>query len=396
MTATLNYEDIQEIEEDEAHQQLLDLLDDQGLAATAWQEFAVAPIIVHTGAEIRSKGSKIAVQLKEAFMSGTARKEALTRTASGFFANIREPAVEAQHLVTLACAATEGPHSIDVGALVISHENGRTFRNVAGNSITYPVTLASGGTQTLLFEAEVAGADGTVLDSLTPATVTLALVTTLSGVSITSHALERSGQDEESDDRLDERNTLRWTERSVSKSDDGIKQRAVSVAPGIVSVAVDSTNPRGPGTTDVYIAGLDSTASADEVANVQIALDLATFGRKASPKTIKVYAAPEVPLDVAGTTYFQGIDVTTAQAAVAAGLLTFVRDTPPGGYDFSPGPSGVVRVNDIETAIKNALIAAGATTATVSVTTPSADVALSFYDKVVQGSYSGIAYVVLS
>ncbi len=395
MPATLNFEDIQEVEEDEAHQQLLDLLDDQGLTATAWQELDVAPTLVHIGAELRSKNSKVSVQLKEAFMSGTARGEALTKTASGFFGNTREPAVEAQHLVTLACTATEGPHSIDVGALVVSHEDGQTFRNVEGNAITYPVTLASGGTQTLLFAAEVAGADGTIADALTAETVTLSLVTTLSGVSITSHTLEQSGQDEESDDRLDERDNLRWTERAVTKSDDGLAQRALAVAPGIVSVAVDSTNPRGPATTDVYIAGLDSTASNDEISLVQIALDLATFGRKATPKTIQVYAAPEVALDVAGSAYFEGIDATTAQSAVEAGLLEFVRSTPPGGFDFSPGPSGVVRVNDIETAIKNALTGAGASRATVSVTIPSSDVNMSQYDKLVQGTYT-ITYTVLS
>jgi phage-related baseplate assembly protein len=393
--ASLNWNDLVELTEEEGQQDVLSLLEDQGLTATAWQPFSIAPIVTFLGAEIMVRGSKVGVLIKESHHPDTATNDALKRVFSGFYNKEHEPAVEAQLLVTLSCLATSGPHSIALGDLVLSNVSGGTYRNVEGNGISYPVTLTAGGTQELLFEAEVAGTAANIADALTEATVALEMVTTLSGVTITTYTLEQSGQDEESDDRIKERAQLRWSERSISKSDDALKQRALDVAPGVVSVAVDSTNPRGPATTDVYIAGLDSTASADEVSAVQIALDLATFGRKATPKTVQVYAAPEVPLGVTGVAHFAGIDTTTASTAVDAALLAFVRATPPGGFDFSPGPSGVVRVNDIETAIKNALTGAGATKATVTLTVPSADVVLSAYDKVVQGTWN-ITYTVLN
>lgn len=393
--ASLLYEDVVELTEEQSTQDVLDMLTDQGFPATSYQPMSMGAVGAFLGAEVLRRGSKNAVFFKEATHPDTATGTALKRVFSGFYNKTPEPAVEAQLLVTLACAATSGPHAIALGDMVLSNAAGGSYRNVEGNAVTYPVTLSAGGTVELLFEAEVAGTAGNIADALTEDDVTLDIVTTLSGVTITQHTLEQSGQDEESDARIKERAQLRWSERSISKSDDALKQRALDVAPGIVSVAVDSTNPRGAGTTDVYIAGLDSTASADEISAVQIALDLATFGRKATPKTIKVYAAPEVALDVSGSCYFAGIDATTAQTAVEAGLLAFIRATPPGGFDFSPGPSGVVRVNDIETAIKNALTGAGATTATVSVTTPADDVGLATYDKLVQGTYS-LTYTVLS
>jgi hypothetical protein len=393
--ASLNWDDLVELTEEEGQQDVLSLLEDQGLTATAWQPFSIAPTMTFLGAEIMVRGSKVAVLIKESHHPDVAKGAALKRVFRGYYNKEPQPAVETQLLVTLSCLATSGPHVIALGDLVLSNVSGGTYRNVEGNAVTYPVTLSAGGTVELLFEAEVAGTAANLADALSEATVELEMVTTLSGVTITGYTLEQSGQDEESDDRIKERAQLRWSERSIVKSDDALKQRALDVAPGIVSVAVDSTNPRGAGTTNVYIAGLDSTASADEISAVQIALDLATFGRKASPKTILVLAAPEVLLNITGTTYFQGLDTTTAQTAVEAALLTFVRATPPGGHDFSPGPSGVVRLNDIETAIKNALTEAGATKATVSLTLPTGDTALSSYDKVVRGTWS-LTYTVLS
>lgn len=383
MSADLLYSDVGEISPAQSKQGLLEMLDDVEFIATSWQEGSLSATHVEMTAEVESRLSKITVFLKKAFQSATAKGEALTRTSSGFFDNEREGAISSQHLVTLACLATAGPHPLDLGDVVVVHTDGHTYRNIEGNAIIYPVTLTSGGTQTLLFEAEVAGAQSNIGNAITPTAVTLALDTTLAGVSITAHSLFLAGVDEESDERLDERNNLKWSMLAEGDLiDDAVKALALRASASIIHVKVDSSNPRGAGTFDVYIAGLDATASDDDVAKAQAAIENRFFGRGASPPACFVKKSPTVNVAISGTVYYTG---TASQAAVKsvveAALLAFIRATPSGGYDYSPGPRGIIPKNDIESVIRQAVETLTERSVTVLLTTPTGDIGLSLYDR---------------
>ncbi len=396
--ADLLWEDIKEITPEEAEQDLLNQLDDADLSTSSWQPFSLAPLTVKLSADFRARSSKTAVLLKKSFMPTTATQTALTETSRSFYANSRNSPVEAQHLITLSCDASSGPHSIDLGELTfVDLDSGSTFRNVDGNSVVYPFTLNPGATQTFLIEAETAGTGGNTPTANSVQTVRIALQTTLAGVTITSHVLERSGLDEESDARLSERDQLKWSLLSrFALIDEAVQAEALRVAPAVLSVGVDSTNPRGQGTFDAYCAGLDATSSADDVSAVQSALDRLTMGRK-NPmgKTVKVYPAPEVVLDISGDIYITGITAAKAQTAAETALIAFIRSVPPGGFDFTPGPSNVIAKNDIETEIRQAIMAAGATKCTVVLSTPTADVSVTAFGKAIRGSWS-LAYNIVT
>lgn len=395
---SLSYGDVNPITQDEAEQQILSDLDAEGLQATSWQEGSMALVQVQLTAEVQSKLADVAVYLRDAYIPGTPNcvGQALRAVSSGFYNNPFNPAITAQHLVTLTCSATQGPYTINVSDIVCSYVSPDKslqlqFRNVAGNAIMYPVVLASGSSVTLLFECETAGANANIRNDLTNtgATTAFTLVTTLAGVSITSHTIFRSGLDDESDARLLQRDQLKWsTLSSVELIDDRIKYWALQAAPAITTVAVDTTNPRGPATFDVYVAELDSTASPTDVSLVQAALDLRTFGRGNTPKTCQVYAAPEVPIDIAGAVYYAGIDEATLSQAVNTALVTFIRNAPAGGYSFAPYFSHTIRLEDISATIRDAALAAGATKATVALTTPTMDVPVAQFGKVVEGNWA--------
>ena len=389
--ASLSYSDVVELTADEVKQSSLLLLDDVGFSATSWQPFSQAALHLELNAEFRVESSKIAVFLKEAFLLATATGETLTRLARSNYDIERNAAGETQIYFVLACDAANGPHSIDLGELTFTHTASEvTYRNIDDGILAYPATLPTSGSLEILFEAEVAGSSGNIANADTADDVAVELTTSLSGVTITSYALEVSGTDEESDDRLRERCMLRWA-RNLARLgliDEGVKASALEAAPAVATVAVNSTNPRGQGTFDVYVAGLDTTASAQDVSDVQLAIDLQTFGRNNTPKTCLVYAAPEVALDITGIVYYTGATEAVVSAAVEAALVAFVRATPCGDYSYSPGPSNVVALNDLESVIRVAVASVASSRSTVQLTTPSTSVAVTQYGKVVRGTWS--------
>jgi hypothetical protein len=392
MTADLLYSDVVEVSAAQSEQRLLEMLDDSEFIATSWQEGALVATLVKMTAETESRLSKITLFLKKAFQSSTARGEALTRTASGFYNNIREDAIASQHLVTLECSATEGPHTINLGDVVLIHPDGHTFRNIDGNSISYPLNLASGTDETLLFEAEVAGSRSNIGTALTPAAVTLSLESTLAGVSITEHSMTLAGVDEESDVRLNERNVTKWADQAeLELIDDRVKQICLKASPSIIHVIGDYTNPRGAGTFDVYLAGLDTTADDDDVVKAQVAIDRRSIGRTASPKECIVKKSPTVDVILAGTVYYSGsFEAADIRAEYEEALLAFIRATPSGGFDFSPGPRGIIRLNDLESVIRLAVTDFTGRPATVEFTSPTDDIPVPSFGRPVLNSTAAL------
>ncbi len=386
--AELLYQDVVEISPAQSEQRLLEMLDDADFIATSWQEGSLVATLVKMTAETESRLSRITEFLKKAFQSSTARGETLTRTSSGFYNNTREDAIAAQHLATLACLATEGPHTLNLGDVVLVHPDGHTYRNVEGNSIVYPLNLASGASQTLLFEAEVAGSQANIGNALTVAAVTLALDSTFAGVSVTEHSLYLAGVDEESDERLKERNATKWSdEAELELIDDRVKNICLNASSSIIHAIVDSSNPRGAGTFDVYLAGLDTTASDEDVAKAQLAVDRRTMGRTATPKTALAKKSPTVDVILEGTVYYSGsFEAADVRAEYEEALLAFVRATPSGGFDFTPGPRGIIARNDLESVIRMAVTDFTGRPSTVVLTNPTADIAVPSFGRPVLNS----------
>jgi hypothetical protein len=356
--ASVNWSDIVEILHDEAKQALVDMLDSVGYTATSWQEGEPGLAHVELSAEIWAQVSKVAVFLKGAYLNATSSGEALTNFADSFYDNKRFGAVAAQRTISLACAASAGPYTLAPDGthdVIIQHPDGPTIRLIDDGVTVFPVTLPSGGSVSgLLFEAEVAGAAA----NKAPNTYTI-LLTTLAGVTVTSDTQARPGTDAEPDPTIKLRNKTKWALLTKFELIDAAVRNIciVAGAGAITDAVVNSTNPRGAGTFDVYVTGELETASVTDVANAQAAIDRYVFGSSATPKTALVFAAPGVDLNVTGTVFYQGsYDPIDLAAATQAALEEFIKLIPLGGYDFYPGPSNVVPVNDIETAIKETQI----------------------------------------
>lgn len=395
--ALLNWSDIVEILHDEAKQTCLDLLESVGFSATSWQEGEPSLANVELSAEIWAQLSKVAVYLKGAFLNKTASGEALTRFSDSHYDNQRGGSVAAQRRITLSCAATAGPHTLNIGALVIASPDGPTYRNIDDGVTVYPVSLSSGGSvDDLIFEAEVAGA----ASNKAVGSVTI-LQTTLAGVTVTSDTIERFGTDAESDPTLQTRNTTKWallTEFELI--DDAVRNIALTAAGpagggAVTDAVVDSTNPRGAGTFDVYMASELATAAVGDIALAQAAIDARVFGSGATPKTCLVFGAPAVPLNFTGTVYYQGsYEEADLDLATQTALEEFIKLIPLGGYDFYPGPSNVVPINDVESVIRDVQLGGQEVKKTVVLTAP-VDLAVVPFGKVTPGTMT-LAYVRVS
>lgn len=376
------------IPEDEALEDLRTLLADLGFSSTSWQSGSVQLTMLRMGARIYSKLSEYAATVAKGMHNDTATGEMLTRYSLSAYANTRFAAISAQHRVTLTVAPGEGPHTINLGSVVVQSASAQTFRNVAGLSVTYPLTVTSAAPSTVLFEAEVAGAAGNVASG----TITT-LVTTLAGVTVTNAdpAPYRTGIDEETDPALQTRNRTKWPTLSVQKVRDGVVNKVLSASSAIAKVAVNDQNPRGAGTFDVYIAAASSVSAPADVSAAQAAINEVTFGNApslgAGVERGKAFAASAVVINLAGTIYYSSSsDGVAVKAAVDAALLQFVKDTPLGGWDYSPGPANVVRLNDLESVIKGVTVSGSHPVRTVTLTSPSADYSVGAFQVVTLGT----------
>lgn len=378
--------------EDEAATDLIALLEKLGFKATSWQEGSVPFSLVMLGAHLFAKASEFWGGIAEQGYIDTAEEEGLTRLSSSHYQNTRHAAVPTQIRETFTTASGEGPHSINVGNIVVTDDEGHTFRNVQGLGIVYPVSLTSAAPVTLLCEAEIADADHNVADD-----VVTQLVTTYAGVSCTNDAdpdtgssIIQLGADQESDVALETRDATKWPTLAIESVRDALKNVALNAASGIAKVEVDDGNPRGAGTANVYIAGAAAVAGGSDVTATQSALDARFFGNTGTPPRVQAIAATSLTLTIVGTVYYDSnYSASDVQAAVEASLLEFIEATPLGGWDYSPGPANVVRVNDIEDAIRTSLISGSKPVKTVTITTPAGDLAVGSFQLVVPpGSYS--------
>ncbi len=147
------------------------------------------------------------------------------------------------------------------------------------------------------------------------------------------------GADAESDPALRTRCLSQWGALRIEKTADGLIYLARTAAPAIHSVVTIASNPRGPGTVDVYLAGDNATASGGEVTAVQAALDLAIFGNGTVDKLVKALAAPTATQAVAANVYVRGTTAAAATAALTDAWRAFLLTVPIGGFDLSPWPT---------------------------------------------------------
>lgn len=329
---------------EDATDDVIDLLDGEGFDATSWQDGSPERTIAMTVAYLKYALRKFTESVSYLGFNDDSSDDALTAFSSSHYDNTRVAAVATQGTVVLTGGLVGPPHTISVGGHVVS-DGTRTFRNTTGGTVT------AGGTLSLTYQAEVAGTGGNVANS----TITT-MVTTLAGVTCTNPAIggtgtwiTRLGVNAELDAALQARNSAKW---STLSSIEAISDRYESVARTVVAncrVKVDTSNPGGPGTVTVYVAGQSGAATSGERALVDAAIDANKFG---SVHTTSIASSDS--LVVTGTVYYDS-DYTAAamETAVEAAIDAYINAANIGGYNFSPGPSAIIDIDGIDGAVRN-------------------------------------------
>lgn len=371
------------VTQDQALSTLVDWLAAAGFNSRSWQSGSTQLTFLTAFARGYSKVTEMVSTLAKAGFNETAEGEWATRFARSNYDNERVPASTTRHLMQFACSSNAGPYPQAAGKIVVS-DGTRTYRLV--NDDTYPiVTIPSGGSVSMVCEAEVAGAAGNVA----PGTITR-MITTFVGVDCTNTSILKAGTDEEQTTRLRERNRTKWANLSIEVTADGCRYLALSASAEVQKTYIEDTNPRGAGTVDVYVFGYDRPVSPDGVTLVQLALDKRFVGNiqpNGSRRALAI-SAPEYDLITGGTIYCQPGQTAAAQVAVEAALLELVRQAPLSGFDYTPGATNVLARNDIIQAIE------GAAGVRLSVlTTPAADLTIPDHAGIVPPEDWGFAYV---
>lgn len=358
---------------DEATDELIDQLDSLGFSATSWQEGSVQRTIVVIMAFVYWKLREFIASISYFAFNSSSSGDALTSFSDSHYDNQRVTAVAAQHTCVLTGGAVGPPHTVVIDQLVAS-DGTLTFRNKTAG------TVPASGTLSLTFECETLGADGNVANG----TITT-LQTPLAGVTInnpdpgTGTSITRVGADAELDAALQLRNSSKWsTLDPVTAIADRYEYTARTVVANC-RVAVDDSNPGGPGTIYVYIAADDGVATSGEQTLVDNAIDAAAFGG-----THTVYIATADALAITATIYYDP-DYTSSDVedAVDAAVETYINAAPIGGYDYSPGPSAVIDRDGLLAAIR-----AVDGVEKVSMTVPSADFSVTAYHVATAGTHS--------
>lgn len=397
----LGFDQIQEVSLDDARDEILEILEDVGFAATSWQEFSIPRTCVDIGAWIWSEATKIAVALKNAGFNETATGDALSRFSKSRYQNVLRAPVAEIHRVTLTCAAGEGPHTIEAGQFKVQNPSGYVFANVPDTisqlgptyPAAYPLTIPEGGSVQVLLQAELPGDEArTPIGLLT----TAGIVTTLSGVTLSDTEVVRVGVATESPESLRRRNSLKWALLSFGLMDDTVEALARDASEAVDRVYVNSTNPRGAGTLDTYITGAEGNVGTADKQAVYDAVQRRIM-HDPDETASQVLDAPLQPLNIAGTIYVAaGYDwENVVLPAIEEALEAFRRRIPLGGFAY-PLPGNFVPLNEIEDAIRHTKIGDIEPVKTVKLTAPLADVPVASFAHVTRGTWSFTPSFVIS
>ena len=166
-----------------------------------------------------------------------------------------------------------------------------------------------------------------------------------------------------------------------------IEYLALNADQTITRVGVDDQNPRGEGTFDVYLATDTGPASGAAVTAVQNVLDPLFFQSNAADAN----ASAADPLAITATLYYDpAYDATDVQTAVETALLAWFASIPLGGFNYGAGAglAHVVRLEDVQDALKSATIGDVKVIKSLSVTVPASYTTIADFDVVTQGSHT--------
>lgn len=363
---------------------LTDTLNSLGFKTTGWQNGRIQKTILMMSALVLSDLTEVVKFLAEAGFNAYAEGDVLNEFSQSRFDNEKVAAVRTRGDMLLTSTASV-PYTFKVGEVIASTDGGVLFRNRTGGTLSAG-SVASPSTLTLEFEAVLAGLTGNV----GPSEVTR-LVTPFAGVTITNGASSPwysvAGADVESNESLRARNRTKWATFAVDAVAETYEH--IARANGATKVHVDASNPRGPGTLDVYAAGDASLLGTSTMEAIQLAYSLRAFYTDAAwPAADTSRVATEHPgeltLDVAATLYHDPAeDASTIQERAETALTDFLRTLPIGGATYTSSVANVVLREDLVDVLKDV-----EGVRTVVMTTPASTVPVGTLALVTRGTWT--------
>jgi phage-related baseplate assembly protein len=193
-----------------------------------------------------------------------------------------------------------------------------------------------------------------------------------------------------SDAVLQQLNSTKWASMTVELVRESYIN--IALAGGAQKVAVRDNNPRGPGTIDVYSAGETALLGSAVMAAIQLAFSKRAFQTDSAWVTPWVNTTSRVanrhpnvtPLDVVATLYHDAnVPGATMLQRARDALSDYLRRTPIGGWDYSPGPSNVLERDDISAVLKGV-----EGMRTIVLTTPSTTLPVGTLSLIVEGTWA--------
>jgi len=347
------------ISRDQALEMTIGFLADLGFQTDSWQPGSVQRTLVTALAWTIADSTDVIRDLAGNAFDSTA-SGAFLDAVSAFYGNTRVPASPTVGLVTLTSATGSSPQSWNAGEVLISASadgSAPLFR------ISESGSIAATETKTFQVTAAANGTAGNVPNG--PAY----LVTALSGVTAafvadatTGTWITSPGTDLESDQRLRERNALKWSQLSYGARRDAYSLWAREADASITRTSVD---PDGSGGVTITVATAVGAASAGQVVEIQEYIDArhpfsdTPTVQAASVNNIAVTLAPTIQ---AGTTTVADIQVTVNE---------YLGSLPLGGIVVPPSSVGQVLRDEL---IERIMALPGVRRA--NLTSPAGDVSL--------------------
>lgn len=369
----------------QAMERIVELLTAFGFDTTAWQEGAIQRTLMNLLAVLVSDFSEVSKAGAEFGFNAYATGDALREFSRSRYQQDKQLASRTRGTMRLTSTASI-PYTIVPGQLLATTESGVQFRNVTGGVLSAG-SVSTPSTLDLVFDAVIAGAasaqvaNGAVNRLITP----LAGVTISNNLSTPWYSV--AGADEESDVSMRRRNATKWatlTVEFVAESYEHIARQN-----GAAKVKVHDSNPRGAGTLDVYAAGETAQLGNATMAAIQAAFAARAFQTDAAwpsasdSRVATVHPTPHL-LNITATLYHDpNVPGATMVSRAREALTDYLRRTPIGGWDYSPGPANVLKYEDIADVLKNV---EGMRSVTLG--TPSSSVTINPLALVTEGAWS--------
>lgn len=338
------------LKKEQALATILDMLVDLGFPAKSWQSGSLARSLIEIWAAIDANRSQAIPDIAKSGFNPLATGAWLHLLAESHFDNTPLPgSCTIGMLVMTASESAGGPYTIDTGVnqqIFADSVYGYTYRNITGG------TLTAGGSLTVTIQAEQIGAQADVAsNTITVQKTPLAGVTVNNpdyvdpGLGALGTWITENGAFAESDDKLRLRNATKWATLTTIPPRDAYIHFALKAHESVTRASLDDKNPRGPGTLDVYIAGVNGALSGGVVSVVSDFIAGVTDGKGRVPPggDVLVKAAVNTAVPITGTVFIErSFNTASNRAAIETALRMYFQSLPVGGTIVTLGAQGVI------------------------------------------------------